>query len=83
MTANIFHRGASDFSTERTRTPKAEEVGSVDSGYILLLGSGGEHGVDLHLSIYPFTKHLFSMYCVLGTILCARGEKTWLLPSTG
>lgn len=36
VTANIFHMGASSFGTERTRTPE-EDVGSVDSGHILLL----------------------------------------------
>lgn len=37
MSANIFHMGAGYFGTERTKTPKAEEAGSVDSGYTLLL----------------------------------------------
>lgn len=68
MTANIFHMGASDFGTEGTKAPGEEKVGFVDSGYILLLQGGGGHS-SASSFVYPFTKHLFSMYYVLGTAL--------------
>lgn len=64
------------------RLPKLlDKVGFIDSGYVLLLRGAGGHKNGSSF-ILQFAKHLFSTYCVLGTILHAWDIRAWLLPST-